>query len=66
MSLMTESLIRQGRHAASLWVLRENAAARAFYERLGGVLTGEKVDEVSGVAVTEIAYGWDDLKAIAR
>lgn len=41
-----------------LWVLRENAAARGFYERLGGTLLGrDKVAERFG-GIVEVAYGW--------
>lgn len=66
MRLMAQSLLGRGRKGASLWVLRENQLARAFYERLGGTLIGERVDELSGATVAEIAYGWSDLNALVR
>jgi ribosomal protein S18 acetylase RimI-like enzyme len=66
MRLMAHSLLGRGRKAASLWVLRENLFARAFYERLGGTLIGERVDELSGATVAEVAYGWSDLNSLAR
>jgi ribosomal protein S18 acetylase RimI-like enzyme len=59
-SLMAGKLIDQGRSAASLWVLRDNLGARSFYERLGGALVGERVEEQSGVMLAEVAYGWND------
>jgi ribosomal protein S18 acetylase RimI-like enzyme len=66
MRLLAQRLLDRGRRTASLWVLRENAPARSFYERLGAVLAGEKAEEESGVLVTEVAYGWSDLSALAR
>ena len=66
MSLMARNLLDRGRTAATLWVLRENASARSFYERLGGALAGEKADEQSGAMVTEVAYGWSDLSLLVR
>lgn len=62
---MAQSLIHSGRKAASLWVLRENARARAFYEELGGAILSEKVEEFSGATLVEVAYGWKDLAALA-
>jgi len=66
MSLMAQNLLDQGRRAATLWVLRENASARLFYERLGGALAGEKAEEQSGMMATEVAYGWSDLSPLVR
>lgn len=66
MRLMARALLARGRHAAGLWVLRENAAARAFYERLGGDLLAEQVGEQAGATLTEVAYGWRDLEVLAR
>ena len=66
MGLMAQSLQNRGRNAASLWVLGENVRARAFYERLGGTKVGEKVDDLSGVAVSEVAYGWRNLELLAH
>ena len=61
MHLMARSLLGSGRKAASLWVIRENVHARAFYDELGGALLGEKIEELSGAILTEVAYGWSDL-----
>jgi ribosomal protein S18 acetylase RimI-like enzyme len=65
MRLMARSLLGSGRKAASLWVLSENTSARAFYEELGGALLGEKVEELSGATLIEVAYGWNDLAPLA-
>lgn len=64
MRLMAKRLLDQGRKAGSLWVLRDNAPARLFYERLGGSLIGEKLEEMSGTTLIEVAYGWSDLASL--
>jgi ribosomal protein S18 acetylase RimI-like enzyme len=66
MRLMARRLLDQGRRGAALWVLRENIAARAFYERLGGAVVAERKAEESGAVLTEVAYGWSDLSALVR
>lgn len=47
-----------------LWVLRDNAPARAFYERLGGALAGERVERREGHDLAEVAYRWSDLAVL--
>lgn len=66
MAAMAECLSDQGYETASLWVLRDNAPARAFYESLGGTIIGEKMDERFGGLLVEIAYGWSDLSRLVR
>jgi L-amino acid N-acyltransferase YncA len=42
-----------------VWVFAENPRARAFYERMGGTLTGDpKTFELGGKTYTEVAYDW--------
>lgn len=53
----------RGCNAAMLWTLQGNPA-RAWYERLGGQLLGEKRYDVDGWEITEVAYGWPDLAAL--
>jgi ribosomal protein S18 acetylase RimI-like enzyme len=55
-------LAERGRTSLLIWVLRENAIGRAFYERLGGVPAREKpLAEVPGAEDrVEIGYGWSD------
>lgn len=65
LAVMSEK-ISAGHSAASLWVLRENEAARAFYERLGGIVVGERTETGAHGALVETAYGWRDLRALAR
>jgi GNAT superfamily N-acetyltransferase len=45
-----------GRTALVLWAYRDNEYRR-FYERLGGTLVAEGIDD----GVPDVAYGWQDL-----
>jgi GNAT superfamily N-acetyltransferase len=47
-----------------LWVLRDNAPARAFYERMGGIASGERIERRDGCDLAEVAYRWRDLAAL--
>jgi L-amino acid N-acyltransferase YncA len=42
--------------ALTLWVLRDNARARRFYEAAGWAADGTKDDVVAGTPVTEVRY----------
>ncbi len=64
MSLMAEALRKRGHQAAGLWVLRENRTARAFYERLGGVIIGEREEQRPDATLMEFAYGWKELSRL--
>lgn len=46
-----------------VWVLAENPA-RGFYESLGGRWIGERFTEVGGAKLTEVAYGWRDVRLL--
>ena len=63
-SAMSKELSAAGYTAACLWVLRQNMPARAFYEKLGGVVVGEKIDQGPNANLIEDAYGWRDLLAL--
>jgi GNAT superfamily N-acetyltransferase len=57
------SLLRRGVRSMLVWVLRDNAGARRFYERLGGVYLREhELDFGAGFTLPEVAYGWADLR----
>jgi len=62
MTAMALDLTSRGFNAASLWVLRENEVARAFYERFGGQVVEEREDVRKESTLAEIAYGWTNLK----
>jgi len=59
-------LLAQGRRSLLIWVLRGNAKGRAFYEALGGRAVREREDEIEGVPVVEVGYGWEDAAPLAR
>lgn len=61
---LAQALSAAGHHGASLWVLKGNAPARAFYEALGGSLVGERLDERPQAALDEVGYGWRDLTVL--
>jgi ribosomal protein S18 acetylase RimI-like enzyme len=65
MRSLAATLHQRQHEAATLWVLKKNAHARAFYEHLGGVMVDE--GEVTGPYAThaQIAYGWHDLTSLA-
>jgi GNAT superfamily N-acetyltransferase len=45
-----------------LWVIEDNVAARAFYDRLGGRSVDQhRVEVVPGALVTAIRYVWEPL-----
>jgi ribosomal protein S18 acetylase RimI-like enzyme len=57
-------LAAAGRRSLGLWVLRENLAARRFYERLGGVVGAERNEPLGGGEIAEIAYAWRDVTTL--
>ncbi|TWU12883.1 Acetyltransferase (GNAT) family protein [Symmachiella macrocystis] len=46
-----------------VWVLRDNPY-RAFYETLSGKQVDEKEIHIAGQGLIEVAYGWEDSKAL--
>jgi len=53
--------VLQAQFGFYLWVLKANRA-RLFYEALGGVEMGEKVERVGRLhSFAQVAYGWHDL-----
>jgi ribosomal protein S18 acetylase RimI-like enzyme len=57
---MTE-LLGRGFGSMIIWVLRENAPSRRFYERMGGVHVRDEERELDGVRIDESGYGWEDI-----
>lgn len=53
--------IGTGARSAGLWVLKDNAPARRFYEKLGGRPAAEKVENRPGYDLLEVGYVWPDL-----
>lgn len=54
-------LLGRGFPSMIIWVLRENAPSRRFYERMGGVHVRDEDRELDGVRMNESGYGWEDI-----
>jgi predicted GNAT family acetyltransferase len=65
MQAMARFLLSRGITRASLWVARDNAGARRFYEVIGGRIVAERTEQHAQAVIAEIAYGWDDLKRLS-
>lgn len=63
MRLMAQEMRESGLRWASLTVLRDNGAARSFYEAMGARRFGR---ELSWRGVPQVAYGWRDVGGLAR
>lgn len=61
---MASELRRQGFKNMVVWVLRENPAC-GFYERMGGVQVAEQPIEIGGQTLSEIAFGWPDIRVLS-
>jgi ribosomal protein S18 acetylase RimI-like enzyme len=48
-----------------VWVLRDNAAARRFYERLGGTYVRSQPITIGSATLEEVSYGWRALDEIS-
>jgi len=60
-------LAGRGITSMAVWVLRDNLAARGFYERLGGVYLRERELDLGpdcDVDAPEVAYLWSDIRAL--
>ena len=47
-----------------VWVLRDNSAARHFYERLGGAYVRSQPITLGTTTLEEVSYGWRSLDEI--
>ena len=66
MAAAAERLMAAGHATAYLWVVAGNDRAIAFYERLGGVRTGQEMQPLFGNDVLNYRIEWADLSEIAR
>lgn len=66
LAAMASNLAARGFGALSLWVLRDNAVARHFYERRGGKVVAEREDVRANGVLVEVAYGWTDMAELGR
>lgn len=60
---VAERLATRGFNAMLVWVLASNPS-RGFYERLGGQFVREKAIEIGSASLPEVAYGWQDIRAL--
>jgi ribosomal protein S18 acetylase RimI-like enzyme len=58
-------LASEGAKSLMLFVLSRNERARGFYERLGGQAFAEVASHGWGEGLTETAYRWPDIAALA-
>jgi ribosomal protein S18 acetylase RimI-like enzyme len=58
-SVKTE-LIKRGGLSVMLWTLQCNPI-RGWYEKIGGIVIGEKMHAVEGCEIVDVAYGWPEL-----
>ncbi len=66
MITMAAAMLTDGYCGGALWVLRENAPARRFYEAIGAAIVGEREERRSDdLVMREIAYGWPDLSSLS-
>jgi len=47
-----------------VWVLRDNSAARGFYERLGGTFVRSQPITIGPATLEEVSYGWRRLEDV--
>lgn len=66
MKAAADHLIRRAIFSCCVWVLRDNGAARDFYEALEGEPGGRKLDSVGGQIVPLVAYVWPDVAKLAE
>ena len=57
---VAQTLINTGYHSMIIWVLKDNPACR-FYAHLGGRPVAEKIIEIGGKRLTDVAFAWYDL-----
>jgi GNAT superfamily N-acetyltransferase len=49
-----------------IWVLRDNARARQFYEKLGGRYVRAQSITIGSATLEEVSYGWPTLDALTQ
>jgi ribosomal protein S18 acetylase RimI-like enzyme len=61
---VTAGLREMGLQDMIVWVLRDNAPARRFYERLGGVYVRSQPITIGSTVLEEVSYGWRSLEDV--
>ncbi|WP_445667619.1 GNAT family N-acetyltransferase [Oceanobacillus sp. FSL K6-0251] len=65
-SVIAKHLIEQGVNSMMVWVMEQNRSGLGFYERMGGKAYLRRKNEVGGMLVEDVAYGWEDVSALCR
>lgn len=63
---LAESLVHMGHTTMELFVFRDNAVARAFYESTGARLNDEGTFSMGGVDYADCGYVYDSLAALVE
>jgi ribosomal protein S18 acetylase RimI-like enzyme len=58
------ALAARGATSLVIWVLRDNAGARRFYEKMGGTCERERDEPIAGGLVASVAYRWADISTL--
>jgi ribosomal protein S18 acetylase RimI-like enzyme len=61
---MVGGLKEMGLDDMIIWVLRDNAPARQFYERLGGIYVRTQALTIGSATLEEVSYGWPSLDSL--
>jgi GNAT superfamily N-acetyltransferase len=61
---VANGLLHHGLSSMLVWVLAANPS-RAFYEALGGQHVAEQEITIGAARLTEVAYGWRDVRELA-
>lgn len=64
--VFAERLLQASMRSMLLWVFAQNHPSRRFYESLGGKYLKNAQFEIGGVALEEVAYGWEDVSVLLR
>jgi ribosomal protein S18 acetylase RimI-like enzyme len=61
---VVDGLREMGLDDMIIWVLRDNQAARLFYERLGGQYVRTQPITLGSATLEEVSYGWPRLNGV--
>lgn len=61
---VVNGLLQHGLSSMLVWVLADNPS-RAIYEALGGQYVAEQQITIGSAQLTEVAYGWRDIRGLA-
>ncbi|MDR3773521.1 MAG: GNAT family N-acetyltransferase [Terracidiphilus sp.] len=58
---LRESFLMNGFSGMVVWVLERNLPGISFYKRLGGIQIAQRMIEIGGAELPELAFGWPVL-----